>query len=93
MARSPILEGTWEELKLHDHELRGKRFRLVPVAPLLSISKPETVKSVPDGSETKVVKPRKLMGRGMLADLGLTTEEYMRNKHEEIALEERNFNK
>jgi len=30
MARPQVLEGTWEELKLHDEELSGRRFRLVP---------------------------------------------------------------
>ena len=33
MAQSQVLEGTWEELKLHEQELAGKRFRLVPVPP------------------------------------------------------------
>lgn len=32
MANPQVLEGTWEELKLHEKELSGKRFRLVPLA-------------------------------------------------------------
>lgn len=31
MAQIGTLEGTWEELKRHEGELAGRRFRLVPL--------------------------------------------------------------
>lgn len=40
MANTQVLEGMWEELKLHDKELSGKRFRLI-----LLTSEPEKTPS------------------------------------------------
>ncbi len=90
MAQPQVLEGTWEEIKLHDEELSGKRFRLVPVA-----SEPTHIAS--NGSKTKkhtaqeatIKAPRQLTGMGKFAGILPSSEEFMRQKQEEIELEER----
>jgi hypothetical protein len=38
-----IFEGTWEELKLHDAELAGKRMRVVVSEEIEKISTPEEI--------------------------------------------------
>jgi len=80
MANPQVLEGTWEELKLHDKELSGKRFRLVPLT-----SEPT--------QEPGTQGPRQLTGMGKFAGILPSSEEFMRQKQEEIELEERKFHK
>ena len=92
MAKPPILEGTWEELKLHDAELSGKRYRLVPLPS-------ETVKTTTRASKSKrstapkpgAQAPRQLTGMGKFAGIIPSSEEFIRQKQEEIKLEERKF--
>jgi hypothetical protein len=90
MANAQVLEGTWEELKLHDKELSGKRFRLI----LLS-SEPDTTVSKASKAQQEAVqepaakKPRQLTGMGKFAGIIPSSEEFMRRKQEEIELEER----
>lgn len=79
MVGSHVLEGTWEELKLHDAELSGKRFRLVPLP-----SEPEKT-----AQEAEVNVPRQLTGLGKFAGILPSSEVFMRQKQEELALEER----
>lgn len=92
MAQPHVLEGTWEEIKLHDEELAGKRFRLVPVAS-------ETAQTTSNGGKTKKQTaqeakpkaPRQLSGMGKFAGILPSSEEFMRQKQEDIELEERKF--
>ncbi len=92
MAKPPILEGIWEELKLHEEELSGKRFRLVPLPPI-----PEKTPSTEDRPKKKAAQeqsnkaPRQLTGMGKFAGILPSSEEFMRQKQEEIELEERKF--
>ena len=90
MATPQVFEGTWEELKLHDEELSGKRFRLVPLST-------ESYKTASNGSKSKSSAsqkpmsqtPRQLTGMGKFAGIIPSSEEFMRHKQEEIELEER----
>lgn len=92
MAQPPILEGTWEELKRHEKELAGKRFRLVPLPP----QPEETSAKARPTRRNSAQKPgspakRKLSGMGKFAGILPTSEEFMRQKQEDIELEERKF--
>jgi hypothetical protein len=51
-----IIEGTWEEIKQHDAELAGRRFRLIPLA------------ATPDDPDF-VTLPRKMITEGMFPQL------------------------
>ena len=90
MANPQVLEGTWEELKLHEEELSGKRFRLVPLE-----SKPDKTASKAGKSQRDMTQepdargPRQLTGMGKFAGILPSSEEFMRQKQEEIELEER----
>jgi hypothetical protein len=89
MSRTHILEGTWEELKLHEKELAGKRFRLVPVLP-----EPARAASGAGRAKGGAVKSgsqplRHLSGMGKFAGLIPSSQEFIREKQEEIELEER----
>ena len=94
MANPQVLEGTWEELKLHEKELSGKRFRLVPLA-----SEAETTAFKASNSQMETVQvpdakvPRQLTGMGKFAGIIPSSEEFMRRKQEEIELEERKFHR
>jgi hypothetical protein len=91
MAQIGVLEGTWEEIKLHDRELSGKRFRLVPVPP--EPAKPIAAhrKGGQRSRAEKRTSPRQLTGMGKFAEIIPSSEEFMRQKQEEIELEERNL--
>lgn len=90
MANAQVLEGTWEELKLHDKELSGKRFRLILLSP-----EPETTASQASKSQKEAAQepnskaPRQLTGMGKFAGVIPSSEEFMRQKQLEIDLEER----
>ena len=87
-----VLEGTWEELKSHDEELAGKRFRLILVLPEIDdvaskVSKSKRRAARKPGDHT----PRQLTGMGKFAGIIPSSQEFMRQKQEEIELEERKF--
>jgi hypothetical protein len=94
MAQPKVYEGTWEELKLLEHELAGKRFRLLPL-PLEGEKTPSKSRKSrknevqPRGPQS----PRKLTGMGKFAGILPSSEEFMRLKQEEIELEERKLQK
>lgn len=95
MTQSYVLEGTWEEIKLHDEELSGKRFRLVslssePAKPLSNSSNGNKTKSS-TAQEANIQASRQLTGMGKFAGILPSSEEFMRQKQEEIELEERKF--
>jgi len=86
MGTPLVLEGTWEELKLHDRELSGKRFRLIAI--------PREPSSDKDAPRRSGQKPRRqLTGMGKFAGIIPCTEEFMRQKQEEIEVEDRNLGK
>jgi len=91
MAQLQALEGTWEEIKLHDSELSGKRFRLVPILP--EPAKPIAAhrKGGQGSQRENRNSPRQLTGMGKFAGIIPSSEEFMRQKQEEIELEERNL--
>jgi hypothetical protein len=81
MAKPPVLEGTWEELNLHENELSGKRFRLVPLPP--APDKTTSKGSRPQRNavqEQNNATPRKLTGMGTFAGIIPSSEEFMRQK-------------
>lgn len=76
-----VIEGTWEEIERRKAELIGRQLRV--------IIKPEkSPLRKPSRSAQAAAQPKKLVGRGMLAGI-LSTEDFMRQKQEEIDLEER----
>lgn len=92
MARQTILEGTWEELKLHEAELSGKRFRLVPLASEPTATTDRVTTSGPcaaHGAEGQA--PRRLTGLGKFAGIIPSSEDFIREKQNEIELEEQKF--
>ena len=93
MAQPQVLEGTWEELKLHDQELAGKRFRLVPVPPETDQANHKVRKNKQGTSEERHTVPRQLTGMGKFAGIIPSSEEFMHQKQEEIELEDRKFRK
>jgi hypothetical protein len=81
MEGTHILEGTWEEIKLHEVELAGRELRVIvkPVAP-------------PSHPKSHTIASQK--GAGRVSAMGkyagvLSSEEFMRRKQEDIALEDR----
>ena len=93
MAQPQVLEGTWEELKLHDQELTGNRFRLVPVPPEPTTAASQARKPRQIKAQKSHAAPRELTGMGKFAGIIPSSEEFMRQKQEEIELEERKFSK
>ena len=92
MAKPQVLEGTWEELKLHEEELSGKRFRLVPLSPEPDKAAAKGSKSKRNAAQEPNIKgPRQLTGMGKFAGIIPSSEEFIRQKQEEIELEERKF--
>lgn len=92
MAKAQVLEGTWEELKLHDKELSGKRIRLILLAPeseSTASNESSAQKVAPQEPDAK--RPRQLTGMGKFAGIIPSSEEFMRQKQEELELEERKF--
>jgi hypothetical protein len=92
MARPQVLEGTWEELKLHEEELSGKRFRLIPLLPEsnpIASKSSKSRRSAPQKPSGQA--PRILTGMGKFAGIIPSSEEFIRRKQEEIELEERKF--
>jgi len=80
-----IIEGTWEEIERRKAELIGQRLRVM-ILPKMS-TKP-TAKTPSKKAPTTEV-PRKLTAYGMLAGV-LSVDEFIRDKQEEIDLEDRN---
>lgn len=81
-----IIEGTWEEIKLHEAELTGRQVRLT--------IKSEARRQKSSASRTKLPAPpntRELVGFGAFKDALPSSEDYMREKRVEIEREERNF--
>ena len=93
MAQPQVLEGTWEELKLHEEELTGKRFRLVPVPSELAKAASKAGKPGQIPPQKSQTTPRQLTGMGKFAGIIPGSEEFLRQKQEEIELEERKFRK
>ena len=91
MAQLQVLEGTWEEIKLHDQELLGKRFRLVPVPPVPVEANQKC--GTPEQAEHRDsrTEPRQLTGMGKFSGIIPSSEEFIRQKHEDMELEERKF--
>ena len=75
-----IIEGTWEEIKSHESELIGRHLRVIitPEAP--------TPSELAEGA----IKPKVLRGYGMFAGL-LSTEDYLREKREDMIREDRDL--
>jgi hypothetical protein len=91
MARPQVLEGTWEELKLHEEELSGKRFRLIPLPPEVEPTPSKARKPRENKSQRHSPQaPRRVTGMGKFAGI-LSSEEFLRQKQEDIELEERKF--
>ena len=89
MAQPRVLEGTWEEIKLHEAELAGRRFRLVPVPPVTDIAPPKASDSEQvDLGTTRIIR-RELIGMGKFAGIIPSSDEFIRQKQEEIELEDR----
>lgn len=90
MANAQVLEGTWEELKLHDKELSGKRFRLILLAsePDKTASKASNAPQEASPAPTAQA-PRQLTGMGKFAGIIPNSEEFTRQKQEAIDLESR----
>ena len=87
-----VLEGTWEELKLHDKELSGKRFRLVP----LEAEAEEAISSTMEfqrtnSPETDDMEPTYLTGMGKFAGILPGSEAFVRQNQEELDFEEKKF--
>ena len=81
-----VIEGTWEEVKLHEAELIGRQVRLTV--------KSEARRQKSSASRTKSPaspKTRELVGFGAFKNALPSSEEYMREKRAEIEQEERNF--
>jgi len=87
VAQIQVLEGTWEEIKLHDRELSGRRFRLVampqeqPKHDFQQRSRGQSSKRESQAS------PRQLTEMGKFAGIIPSSEEFMRQKQDEIDLE------
>ena len=76
-----VVEGTWEEVKLRDAELKGRRVRLT-----IMPKKAENPK-LPADSNTEI-GPKRLIGYGMFKGI-LSTDDYLREKREDTAREDR----
>ena len=84
MEQPQVLEGTWEEIKLHDRELAGRFLRVIVEPEKAQAQEVETKTEQP-------VQPKKLRGYGMFAHIPGGSEEFAREKQKEIELEERKF--
>lgn len=84
MGQPQVLEGTWEEIKLHDAELIGRQVKVIIKA--VEISGAEAIQM--NGHNRKIAK--QLRGRGMLAGV-LNTKEFLRNKHEGTIQEDKSL--
>jgi len=79
MESPQVLEGTWEEIKLHERELAGRTLRVV-IAP-----KQEPLQTEP-ASKERVAK--RLQGRGAFKGKLGGVEAYLREKQADIEREE-----
>jgi len=80
-----VIEGTWEEIKRHEAELVGQRFRLIPLFETEILRKPPA----PTNKPATAAKPsHRVSAMGKYAGV-LSTEDFIRRKQEEIDLEER----
>lgn len=79
-----VIEGTWEEINLHEAELTGRQVRLT-----IKPEKPASRKpSASSERATAAAKPKELKGYGMLAGI-LSSEDYYREKREDKIREDR----
>jgi len=79
-----VIEGSWEEIECHKAELMGYHLR-VTVTP----KRPDSdTPNEPAQSATDSTKPRQVSAMGKYAGI-LNSEEFMRQKQEEIDLEDR----
>ncbi len=94
MSNLQVLEGTWEELKLNEKELSGRRFRLIPL-PMERKKTPPQAESlqIPPSHEPEAKEMRPLTGMGKFAGLLPSSEEFMHQKQAEIELEDRKFHR
>ena len=85
MAQRQVLEGTWEEIKSHEKELTGRFLRVIVEA-----DDAQTSEDI-EGETTPA--RRKLLGYGMFAHLPFSSEDFAREKQEELDREERKFSR
>jgi len=81
-----ILEGTWEEIKLHEQELTGRYLRVI-VGPEV-----ESREAATEGAQTEIQgknQPKKLRGYSMFAHVPGGSEAFEREKQKNIAREDR----
>ena len=75
-----VIEGTWEEIKLHEAEFAGQFLRVT-----LNPERPET--RMPSRPSNVNGQPKVLRARGMLEGL-LSSEDYFREKREDTLKED-----
>ena len=80
----PVIEGTWEEIERRKAELMGHQLRVT----ILPEQPPRHLRGAPADSETPSAKPHRVSAMGKYAGI-LSSEEFMRQKQEEIDLEDR----
>lgn len=90
MTQQPdILEGTWEEIKLHEQELTGRRLRVI-IGPEVAKRQEATTESKQSEIQAKN-QTKKLLGYGMFAHVPGGSEAFAREKQGEVAREDRKF--
>ncbi|HZO89833.1 MAG TPA: hypothetical protein VFB38_16005 [Chthonomonadaceae bacterium] len=85
--QTQVFEGTWEEIKLHEQELIGKRLRVI-VEPE-ERKMPARKGTQAQGSERQPKNRERPSILGKYAFVPGGSEEFMREKQEEIAREDR----
>ena len=87
MVQPLVIEGTWEEIKMHEKDLSGRRVRVI-VKP--STEQPRQIARMRRGAQTQQKKPTKtLRGYAMLANMPGGSEEFAKEKQAEIDCEDR----
>ncbi len=79
-----VIEGTWEEIKLHEEEFVGHRLRVI-----VRSDKPKAPEA--SASANVTVPAKVLRGRGAFKGMTGGSEALAREKRAEIELEERNL--
>jgi len=77
-----VIEGTWEEVKRHEAELRGRHLRVTVTAEKRAQRK---------HSPPAATSPKKLVGYGAFKGLFGGVEGFLAAKQEEVELEDRKF--
>lgn len=79
-----MIEGTWEEIERHKAELIGRHLRVTVKPERSPLRKPSKLAQ----KAQAVAPPRRVSAMGKYAGI-LSTEDFMRQKQEEIELEDR----